>query len=269
MDQDHVTTPPQSFSSIPVSMENVIKLSKATILEIISNFPFEHVTIPTTHVSDNETETIPFLEALGASLIRTLIQHLPKQSSPQTLLLSSTRAPNQQSEQETQTNPTNKEKKLKSSPPEKTTPDNTPMTLEEKRRLAMENMRLDDERGTTTFKKFTLIRTDVSNVRQPPQQSTFITPEWNHPRPTFFDKDAGIDELKLDALKKLNIDNDPYQIARLVRKQGELHPSVYIRGEVQVPYDNQGKLSIGFTKEYYDTDTFTLLNTGNDDMIMM
>ena len=78
------------------------------------------------------------------------------------------------------------------------------MSPQQRRRLALEM--LDEEHRTTTFKTFTLTRTDVSTA--PPAQLS--PPKWDHPPPPFRPLDHGKDKAKLDALKELNIDNDPF-----------------------------------------------------------
>jgi hypothetical protein len=267
MEYDPFTTPPQAFSNVPTSVEQVVKLSKAAILDFISKFPFDEVSIPTTFVSNEETQTIPFLEAFGSSLVGTLIRHVPKQSSPRKLLSSSTLSTHQpRPEQETPTKPPKKDAKSISgrSPVEGIVSDIsliTPqdiLTPQQRRRLALE--KLDEEERTTASKAFTLTRTDVSAQAQP----TVSPPKWDHPPPPFRRLDYETDKTRLDALKDLNIDNDPYYIARLERKQGELHPFLWVRGHVQVPADNQGTLPAGFESEYYDVESLALLDTGND-----
>jgi hypothetical protein len=271
MEYDPFTTPPQTFSNVPTSVEQVVKLSKAAILDFISKFPFDEVTIPTTLVSNEETQTIPFLEAFGSSLIRTLVRHVPKQSSPRKLLSSSTLSTHlPRPEPETPTKPPKKDVKstFGSSPVERIVSDislitsQDVMSPQQRRRLALEE--LDEEQRTTTFKAFTLTRTDVSAAPPTQAQTTVSPPKWDHPPPPFHRLDYETDKTRLDALKALNIDNDPYYIARLERKQGELHPFLWVRGHVQVPADNQGILPSGFESEYYDVESLALLDTGND-----
>jgi hypothetical protein len=105
----HSTTPlPQTISNDTPAVNNVTTISKATVLNLISKFPFEELSLPTTVVSNDETQTIPFLEALGSSLITTLISLVPKPSSPEKLISSSTLSlPQTQPEQESPTTPRN------------------------------------------------------------------------------------------------------------------------------------------------------------------
>ena len=240
MEYDPSTTLPQAFSSIPVSVGQVVKLSKATILDFISKFPFDEVSIPTTLVSNEETLTIPFLKAFGSSLIRTLIQNVPKQFSPQKLLSSSTLSTRQpRQEPETPMKPPKNDSKSssRSSPVERIvsgTPLIVPqdvMSPQQRRRLALE--KLNEEQRTTTFKTFRLTRTDLSLAPQERAQLMVSPPKWNHPPPPFRRLDREADKTRLDALKDINIDNDPYYITRLKRKQGELHPFLWVHGHVQ------------------------------------
>ena len=96
------------------------------------------------------------------------------------------------------------------------------MSPQQKRRLALE--KLDEEQRTTTFKAFMLPRTDISTALPAQPQPTLSPPKWDHPPPPFRRLDYERDKAKLDALKNLNIDNDPFYIARLERKPEELHP---------------------------------------------
>ena len=70
---------------------------------------------------------------------------------------------------------------------------------------------LDEEQRTTTF---TLTRTDVSAAPPAQAQPTVSPPKRDHPPPPFLRLDYETDKTRLDALKALNIDNDPYYIAR-------------------------------------------------------
>jgi hypothetical protein len=237
------TPPPQTVPNVPPAVKNVITISKAAILDLISKFPFEEVSLPTTVVSNDETQTVPFLEALGSSLIRTLISLVPNHSSPRNLISSSTLSPRlPQPEQESPTKP----------------PKHDNMSRQQRKLLALQ--RLDEKQRTTTFKAFTLTRTDTA----PPTHPEPTPPKWDHPPPAFRRLDPAIDKTRFDVLRNLNIDNDPYYIARLERKPGELHPFVWVRGKVQAPVDDEGNLPAGFHKESYNVQSLAMLDTGND-----
>lgn len=219
MENDPFTTPTQSFSTVPFSAEQVVKLSKAAVLDFISKFPFDEVTIPTTVVSKEETQTIPFLEAFGSSLVRTLVHHVPKQSSPQKLLSSLTLSTHQpRPEGENLTKLPKRDMKPASGSPsvERMVSDislitsQDVMSRQQRRRLALEQ--LDEKLRTTTFKAFTLTRTDVSAASPAHEQLTVCPPKWDHP-PPFRRLDPETDKTRFDVLKALNIYNDPYYIA--------------------------------------------------------
>jgi hypothetical protein len=177
-------------------VENVITISKTTILDLISKFPFEEVSLPTTVVSNDETQTVRFLEALGSSLIRTLISLVPQHSSPRKLISSSILSPRlPQPEQESPTKP----------------PKYDNMSRQQRKLLALQ--RLDEKQRTTTFEAFTLTRTDTA----PPTHPEPTPPKWDHPPPTFRRLDPTVDKTRFDVLRNLNIDNDPYYITRLER----------------------------------------------------
>jgi hypothetical protein len=53
-------------------------------------------------------------------------------------------------------------------------------------------------------------------------------------------------------------------MARLERKVDELHPHVFIRGQVANPKDPEGNLPTGFSKELYEANGLALLDYGAD-----
>jgi hypothetical protein len=184
------TPPPQTVPDVPPTAKNVTTISKAAILDLISKFPFEEVSLPTTVVSNDETQTVAFLEALVSSLIKTLIPLVPAHSTPRKLISSSTSSP----------------------PPEHKSPTKPPkqddMSRQQRKLLALR--RLDEKERTTTFKAFTLTRTDTAPATDPEPTPE---PEWDHPHPEFRCPDPVIDKARYDALRNAKIDNDPFYIA--------------------------------------------------------
>ena len=50
----------------------------------------------------------------------------------------------------------------------------------------------------------------------------------------------------------------------LERRLGELHPRVYIRGQVGIPKDQKGNIPVEFGKELYEVNDLALLDYGAD-----
>src|SRR5947207_13303950 len=86
MDSDPFTPPPQRRTTGGL---DVVRISKSVILSMISQTPFDSIYIRKDLMTDDETNTVSFLEALGQALVTVLIQHLPQKSSPKKLLSSS------------------------------------------------------------------------------------------------------------------------------------------------------------------------------------
>jgi hypothetical protein len=263
MDHHRFTTPPpQTVPNVPPAVGNVVTISKAAILDLISKFPFEEVSLPTTVVSNDETQTVPFIEALGSSLIKTLISLIPKHSSPRKLISSSTLSRLPQPEQESPAKPpkhdnmSREQRKLLAL--QRFDGKQGDMSRQQRKLLALQ--RLDEKQGTTTFKAFTLTQTDAAPLTYPEP----TPPKWDHPPPVFRRMDPVIDKARFDVLRKTKIDNCPYYIARLERKPGELHPFVWVRGKLHSPVDDDGNLEAGFDKDYYSVQSLAMLDTGND-----
>lgn len=87
MNTDPFSTPPQSRTT--TGEPDTVRISKTAILSMISKAPFEDIYIHKDLVTDDEADTVQFLEAVCQALIIALIQHLPEKSSPKKLLLSS------------------------------------------------------------------------------------------------------------------------------------------------------------------------------------
>ena len=105
-----------------------------------------------------------------------------------------------------------------------------------------------------------LTRTDP--IAPPPRSFTPLHITWDHPRPNFRDVSADVEEQRRKALEKLDLTQDPYHITRHERKADSGHPYILIRGEIQAHRDDDGNLTSGFAKEFYDADGLALLDTG-------
>jgi len=62
-------------------------VSKAAILALISQTPFDEIYVQKDLMTDDESTTFFFLQAMGRALVSALIHNVPHQSSPQKLLL--------------------------------------------------------------------------------------------------------------------------------------------------------------------------------------
>lgn len=69
---------------------------------------------------------------------------------------------------------------------------------------------------------------------------------------------------RIEALKNIKIDKEPYHVTPIERKFDEYHPFVYLHGHAQIPVDDDGILPAGFDREYYEIKTLALLDTRND-----
>jgi hypothetical protein len=80
MNIDPFSSPPQRRTT--TGEPDDVRISKADILNMISNTLFDDIYIRRDLMSDDEATTVSFLKAIGQSLAAILIQNLPQKSSP-------------------------------------------------------------------------------------------------------------------------------------------------------------------------------------------
>jgi hypothetical protein len=85
---DPLSTPPRFRINLPSTAENVVPTSKSVIIDIIPSIPFDNIFLPDALVNDDTDNTTPFIQALGAALIETMISKSPRKASPRKLVTS-------------------------------------------------------------------------------------------------------------------------------------------------------------------------------------
>jgi len=103
----------------------------------------------------------------------------------------------------------------------------------------MQAFREESDSGISSL--FALPLTRGERVDTEPRELLQDQITWSHP-PNFRRIDPVAQPSRLEELRKVNLDSNPFHIARLERKEVELDPFVWIRGRVQAPIDNNGNL---------------------------
>ena len=282
MDVDPFTPPPQRRTT--TGGLDAVRISKSVILSMISQTPFDGIYIHKDLITDDETNTVSFLEALGQALVTVLIQHLPQKSSPKKLLSSSLFPPgphlHSHQEADTPTKPRMKPEKKPSSmfvnrilsnnalgfmsrlalePPKL---DQAEWSVEQKKARAMQAFR-EEEFKLSNSSPFALTLTRAEPVDTEPRDFLASQITWKHP-PDFPRIDPIAEPSRLEELLKINLDSDPFHISRMERRKSELHPFAWIRGRVQAYIPENGNLPPGFQSEFQEVAGLALLDTGND-----
>jgi len=143
--------------------------------------------------------------------------------------------------------------------------DQAESSVQQKKDLAMQAFREEAESGISSLFAPPLTRPERVDTAPRDLLQSQIT--WSH-SPNFPRIDPVAEPSRLEALRKVNVDSDPFHIARLERREVELYPFVWIRGRIQVPVDKNGNLPSGFQSEFQDVETLALLDTGNDTTII-
>ena len=216
---------------------DAVRISKAVILSMISQTPFDDIYVRKDLMTDDETNTVSFLEALGQALITVLIQHLPQKSSPKKLLSSSLFPPgphlHSHQEVDTPTKPRMKPEKKPSSmfvsrilsnnalgftsrlaidPPK---PDQAEWSVQQKKALAMQAFR-EEEFKSSNSSPFAPTLTQAELVDTEPRDLLASQITWNHP-PDFPPIDPIAEPSRREELRKLNLDSVPFSY----RQDGE------------------------------------------------
>ena len=283
MDPTCFLTPSQHRTNAP----NAVPISKASVLRLISATPFDDIYVSNDLITDDEALTVQFVEAVGQALISILIQHLPQNSSPKKLLLSTpfVAASRLYShlEADTPIKPRVKVEKPSSSmfvnevlsdnmlgfmsrlTHGAARHDQAESSVQQKKDLAMQAFREESKSGISYLFAPPLTRRE--RVDTAPRELLQSQITWSH-SPDFPRIDPVAEPSRLEALRKVNVDSDPFHIARLERREAELYPFVWIRGRVQVAMDENGNLPAGFQSEFQDVETLALLDTGNDTTVI-
>ena len=241
MDADPFSTPQRQT---PTGELDAVRISKVTILSMISKTPFDDIYVRKDLMTDDETNTVSFLEAIGQALITALIQHLPQKSSPKKLLSSSLLAfePHLYVHQEadTPTKPRTKPEKKSSSmfvnevfsdnalgfmsrlALDSPKLDQVELSAQQKKALAMKAFR-EEEFKSRNSSLFALTLTQTEAIDTEPRDLLQSQITWNHP-PDFPLIDPIAEPSRREELRKLNIDSDPFHIAGMERKDSEFHP---------------------------------------------
>jgi hypothetical protein len=208
----------KTYSTIPSPIDGVISFSKEEIFDFISKFNFGRVSVATTHLSNNNEQMVPFIEDFFSALTKTCIQHIPSGHSSPTKLLSSTpsiRRPEQ--EQDAPTKPrqtlastTSSVMPLASVNLPVTSHDDT--SWQQKRKSALEKMDLNSC-IPPSFKSLRLTRTDAKKSTPAEHQRTIPFPPWDSPPLPYRPIDPVRDKKRIEALRNLKIDKDPYHIS--------------------------------------------------------
>jgi hypothetical protein len=74
---DPFRTPEARPRLYPFKQQEMIEISKASLLDLISSFDFDHIFIPKQSASDSNEDTVGFLEVIGDALTSELIKHSP------------------------------------------------------------------------------------------------------------------------------------------------------------------------------------------------
>jgi hypothetical protein len=73
-----------------------------------------------------------------------------------------------------------------------------------------------------------------------------------------------VDAKRMESLKEIDLDKDPYYITRLKCQLGELHPCIFILGHIGIPKDQEGNIPVEFGQELFEANDLALLDYGAD-----
>ena len=273
-DMDPFSTPPPRFrrDMTSVAEKTAVPVSKSVLIAIIQSIPFDNIFLPDNLVNDDTTDITRFIEALGAALIEVMISKSPRKMSPRKLVaLQYSSDEFSTLEQDTpikrHLKETDVHARTKRSHPEPPgTEDLEPwnpfkgLIPDEIRAEMLKSISLEEpQRRKFTRATNTLTRTDPK-INPLPSIFPFEA------KPLSDDDRAPpeVDAKRMEWLKEIDLDKDPYYMTRLERKPDELHPHVFIRGQVIVPKDQNGKLPAGFDQELYEVNDLALLDYGAD-----
>lgn len=285
--EDPFSTPVAPSTSLIPTVDNYVCISKSAIVRLIKRIPFENIYLPRSVVTDDESTTVNFIEEMTKELSKALITHSPPRTSPKKLISSSFSGIDMQSapqEQDTPTKPRYKAEEPSSSKfftgltPETqfhsipqeighSEHDEEAVRMRKQEAIKQINEEMESERlGNSTFIAMTLT---YSGSKVPIQRAIPPPPHpiiWDHPPPDFQNEDPELVAKRRAAVKLINLEEDPYYIARLARKGNQRHPLVWIRGTVHACPDDEGKLPRGFDREYYHVEGLAMVDTGNGDL---
>jgi hypothetical protein len=235
MDTDPFSTRP---CRITTEEPDAVRISKPAILSMISKTPFDNIYIRKDLMTDDEAITVAFMEAIGQALTVLLIQHLPQKSSPKKLLSSCHFSPDPHlhflQEVDTPIKPRMKPEKKPSSTfvngiftdnalgfmtrlavePQKL--DQPDLSSQQKRALALQALK-DEEFKSSNSSLFITTLTRAELIDTEPRDLLKDQITWSHP-PDFPPNDPILQTARLEALRKLDIDSDPFHISRMERR---------------------------------------------------
>ena len=231
--------PFSASTRLPPTVDNIICISKNSVIRLIERIPFENIYLPRSVITDDESTTVSFLEEMGKELIKALITHCPPQSSPKDLIFLSFSGIDMQSAPQEQDAPTKPRRKVE--PAEAPTSskfftgitpeievhsipqeighsehDEEAVRMRKQEAIRRINEQMESERlGNSTFIAMTLTR---SGSKAPIQRAIPLPPRpviWDHPPPDFRNQDPEVEKRRRAALKMINLEEDPYYIAGL------------------------------------------------------
>jgi hypothetical protein len=262
---DPFKTPVRVTPSFPFT-DNLTAIPKSTIISMIENIPFKEIFLPKSLVYDDDPKsTSPFIKALGQALIETMISKSLPKTSPKKLLASRHSAYKFSPVQlETLTKPHVKETSMDGTDqserldPMGSEPWNPfkGLTADEIRTEMLKSISVEkSERRKFTDGTGTLIWIDS---KEPPLPS--ILPFKLQPADEPTRSPPEVDAKRMEVLKEIDLDKNPYYLTRLERQLDEAHPRVYIRGKVIIPKDDRGHMPVEFGQEEYKANGLALLD---------
>ena len=250
---DPSSTPPH-FKVAPFAAEHLVRVSKSIIIAMIQNTPFEEILLPRHLVNDDPDNIVPFIEALGATLIKTMISKSPVKTSPQRLIVSLTPHHDFPPEQETPTKPRVMETskgnwtkrihsdRLETKALKAETRFEQESAFDKKRREMLDSISDKPNKRSSTLCSSTLTWTEHKYHPLPRVLPFELEPLSDYDTP------PEVNAKRMEWLKEIDLDKDPYYIARLERKPNEHLPHLFVQGEVVIPKDRYGNIPAGSTK---------------------